>query len=376
MASVDAPESSKTAQRRQRRLQAEPSLANTSAIHPHTSHLIYPSPIGGSQPSPLFTPLFKASSPRSLPTPPVLSRPRDLSISPDGSWLVVFHPNPSTPGCVSEGGTLAIYPRSILAPTTTTSTIVPLTTFSLPSDPLATVHLYPPRTYVPAGRAPAQGPRPPPDHDPRHGPTFVILTSSSILFFHPQRLNPASEGPVTPAMNVISGPLHTRWHSTAMGPTPPENPRRAGRGWAGLGETKACGSHTNRKDMLGWSELKSGWTLWGTLLSEDLAHRSEETVNGDVLNGSGGSGSHIKKNRAGAVVIYQETASSTPNASTGTAGSGVRTRLELVGFERREVELAEGFAELSGEPSTCLAWDWVSLTVCATCSGKFITEAA
>lgn len=62
----------------------------------------------------------------------------------------------------------------------------------------------------------------------------MILTSSSILFFHPQRLNPASEGPVTPAMNVISGPLHTRWHSTAMGPTPPENPRRAGRGWAGL----------------------------------------------------------------------------------------------------------------------------------------------
>lgn len=111
-------------------------------------------------------------------------------------------------------------------------------------------------------------------------------------------------------------------------------------------------------------------------LSEDLAHRSEETVNGDVINGSGGSGAHIKKNRAGAEVIYQETASSTPNASTGTAGSDVRTRLELVGFERREVELAEGFAELSGEPSTCLAWDWVSLTVCATCSGKFITEAA
>jgi hypothetical protein len=102
-------------------------------------------------------------------------------------------------------------------------------------------------------------------------------------------------------------------------------------------------------------------------LSEDLAHRSEETVNGDVLNGSSGNGAHTKTNKAGAVIIHQETASSTPNAST---GSGVRTRLELVGFERREVELAEGFAELSGEASTCLAWDWVSLPVCATCWGK------
>jgi hypothetical protein len=108
-------------------------------------------------------------------------------------------------------------------------------------------------------------------------------------------------------------------------------------------------------------------------LSEDLARPSEETVNGDVLDGTGGSGAHTKTSRAGAVIIYQETASSTPNGSTGPS---VRTRLELVGFERREVELAEGFTELSGEPSTCLAWDWVSLPVCASWSSRFITELA
>jgi hypothetical protein len=148
--------------------------------------------------------------------------------------VVCYHPDPSSGTVDTEGGTLAIYPRSILSPLAASTTVVPLTTFNLHSNPLATNHLYPPRIHIAGGRAPLLGPRPPPSYNSSHGPTFLILTTTGILFFHPQHL-PSPIGRGDPwAMNMLRAPLDMRWHAPVEGVAPPESRVRARRGWTGL----------------------------------------------------------------------------------------------------------------------------------------------
>ena len=211
-----------------------------AAIHPHTSHLVYSN--SPSLPAPGFstTPVFSRATPRSLPTPAVLPPGKQLSVSHDGHWIIVFHPSP-----VGESGTLAIYPSSILSPTAKPSSVVPLTTLSLSSSPLATQHLYPTHSHISPSQALPLGPRPPPSYDPTRGPTFLLLTASSILLFHPQLLE--SNGDPNPVrdtatsrnlqqwgMNVLRCPIHTRWHANVGDPLPVEAGPRARRGWTGL----------------------------------------------------------------------------------------------------------------------------------------------
>lgn len=205
--------------------------SSRSAIHPTTSHLIYPSPsltVAGH----LLTPLFASRAPRPLPTPPVLTPGRELSISPTGDWATIFHPNPPIPNQASEGGTLAIYPSSILSPisTPTAPSAIPLATFPLPNDVLAIHHLYQPRPHLPPPhhRAKARGPAPPAEYDASQGPALVVLTPTSLILLHPQATGSASPAYM---VGMLTCPLHTRWHASPGGSMPPDTGWRVERGW-------------------------------------------------------------------------------------------------------------------------------------------------
>lgn len=142
-----------------------------------------------------------------------LNPPAQLSPSPAADWLVLF-----------RGGTLAIYPHAALRPAPAGP---PLATFPFP-PPLAIAHLYPPRTHLPHARAAPAGPRPPLAAPP--GPTFTVLTASTLFLFHPQQL---ADSPGW-RMHVVHCPLHTRWHATSAGPPPPHDGTHIDSGWLDL----------------------------------------------------------------------------------------------------------------------------------------------
>ena len=211
-----------------------------AAIHPHTSQLVYSNSPSLDAPGFSITPIFSRATPRSLPTPAVLPPGKQLSISHDGHWIVVFHPSPA-----GESGTIAIYPSSILSPTVNPSSVVPLTTLSLSSSPLANQHLYPTHFHTSTSRALQLGPRPPPSHNATRGPTFLLLTTTSLLLFHPHLLGSDPETSLVRdtapngslqqwGMNVLRCPIHTRWHANVGEPPPLEAGPRARRGWIGL----------------------------------------------------------------------------------------------------------------------------------------------
>lgn len=92
------------------------------------------------------------------------------------------------------------------------------------------------------------GPKPPPAHDPAHGPTFLLLTKSSLLLFHPILIPTAvqvqinngqfnaggiANGP-TWGMNVIRSPLDTRCHAIVGKADPIDMGAEVRRGWMGM----------------------------------------------------------------------------------------------------------------------------------------------
>ena len=211
-----------------------------------------------------MAPLDGSSPARQLPTPPLLGPSSHITTSPEGRWIVLFHPNQnsnltslSQAGSTahsSSGGTLAIYSsQQILLPFASSANIIPHSTLPLPATPLAILPLYPPRAHLskdsaataddgdikstgssshPSFAAPA-GPRPPPSHDPARGPVLLVLVSDGILLIHPQ-LTPTGEW----GMNVLKSPLHTRTR-VCTGDSIPVDASLAGeakRGWMGVVE--------------------------------------------------------------------------------------------------------------------------------------------
>lgn len=168
--------------------------------------------------------------------------------------MVIFHPAPPLPNQTSEGGTLAIYPSTILSPLAQPNIVGPLATLPLPSDVLAIQYLYSSSSSSSSAKdnakgstatATTYGPRTPSSYSPSQGPAFLILTSSGIILFHPQLVPPPQgqlqsqgQNPSIEPQYAYPGlkcPLHSRWYA-AMGGTVPPEIGRADRGWAGLVE--------------------------------------------------------------------------------------------------------------------------------------------
>jgi len=81
----------------------------------------------------------------------------------------------------------------------------------------------------------------------------------------------------------------------------------------------------------------------------------------DKLPGGAGTDEASPLPGVAAVLVYQETTDSGGGIDADQQESHMRTRLETVGFHRQEVELAEGFAEVSpGNGDVVKSWDWVS----------------
>ncbi|WVQ81493.1 hypothetical protein IAT38_003617 [Cryptococcus sp. DSM 104549] len=391
-------ETSKAGSRRMRSLQAQPpSLRSNSsaAIHPTTSRLIYPAPSSSTLQGYLTTPIFAPTHPSFLSTSSILTPGKQLSISPSGEWVVVFHPN------LSDGtgaGTVAVYPSTILSPVATSASVVPFATLPLDSEPLATTHICPPRTHLPHSRTPPSGPRPPSSYSPSHAPAFLILTSSHIHLFYPQGI-PAStqlEGPVAWTISSLRCPLHTRWHAAPGGAAPPDNGKRARRGWMGIvpgnegvwaaweeGEEVGVVRGEVGVDRLGryylqttpmpslprvkrpafeeaqgedkvQSELQGVAFVSFPAQHQAPSDENESTMAVDDDDKSTRAYASTAAERVGAVLVYQDAVY--PLRTT------TRTRLELHSFERRAIELAVGFSDIAtNDGDIAPMWDWCTV---------------
>ncbi|WVF65502.1 hypothetical protein IAT40_000230 [Kwoniella sp. CBS 6097] len=393
-------ETSKAGLRRMKRIHAQPpSLGSTfrGALHPLYSDLIYAAPPHSRVQGYLTSSVSSSSRPRPLPAPSVLTPPKQTSISPDGRWSIFFHPNLS-----DEGGTLAIYSSALFSPLSTPNNVVPLATFPLVSRPLAITHLYPPRIHLPNARAPPCGPTPPPNHDPAHGPSFIVLQSSGLLLFHPQAI--PTSGPIqidgqipvggeTWTMNVLRAPLHMRWHATAGGIVPPEDGWSVARGWMGLvpgnkgvwvgwetregqaGVTRAAvdvnsqGQYfiqiTPMPNLPRWDKPQSpsqrteeATTYLQSIVfiaahKEDKPSTREDGGNDVQMEGTDNASDSRPNERVKAAFIYHQTDGSSSSSCS---------RIVVHSLERREVELAQGFSDIgSGAGETVSSYDWATL---------------
>lgn len=271
--------------------------SQVATIHPQTSDLIYPTTyrppatLTNQQPSlPHYghsiSPLFSPTPPRPLRTPAILSPGKQLSISPSGEWVTIFHRDP-TVGNV--GGTLAVYKSTILLPSSPnqSNTLVPFASFSLVAEPIASVYLYAPRTFIPSPtdikpdgestspspvhRAPPLGPPPPPSYQPSHGPTLVVLTSDSgIHLIHPHpvlsnQLNSVAPNSGTPTwtLNLLSCSSSTRSSANVSNPA--------------LGQTIQTVGGDNRQGK----RIRAGWlgfvpgskAVWAGIDNGDTSYR-------------------------------------------------------------------------------------------------------
>ncbi|WVO15422.1 hypothetical protein L204_103080 [Cryptococcus depauperatus] len=390
-------ESSKAASARMRRLHRQPpSLVSNpqAAIHPATSQLIYPTSAHHSLQGYLVASAGYSLPPRLLPLPTVLTPAKKLSVSPSGEWIVFFHPNTTD----NQGGTLAIYPQTILSPIAAPSTTVPFATFALDSGPLAVTHLYPPRTFLAHSRAPPQGPRPPVGHDDARGPTFVVLTTAQILLFYPRPVSVSSQmdGRLTWAMNVLGCPLFTVWHSTSDRPAPSKNDEKISRGWMAIvsgnegvwagweskgrsGVVKAnIGMDVDGRYFMqtipmpalpfivpphmegieGNDSMRA--TLQGMVFiplppNDRVQIKDEDNVSMNEENGKKSTDSYLCFERIGVVLIYHDFVSYSQEYS-------VRLRFETIACERRQLTLAPGFSEISAGngADTSIIYDWFS----------------
>ena len=164
----------------------------------------------------------------------MLSPASQISISPTGEWIVLFHPNP-----VGEGGRLGIYPSTILSPVMKPSMVVSHSAVTLDRAPLAILQLYPPKKELDDGQAPRLGPKPPVLWSSLQGPVILVLTSTGLHLVHPVPfarpiLPDSPEGNIGWTSGVLKCPLHMRWHAKAGGSAPPEARQLATKGWMGM----------------------------------------------------------------------------------------------------------------------------------------------
>jgi hypothetical protein len=246
-------ETSKDGARRMRKLQNAALTCGPSPygfIDPITSSLAYLAPNSSQYRGHLLTTLASTQPPKQLPTASNVTPGQQISISPDGEWVTVFHPNPSLPG-----GILAIYSSGILSPSSATRAAVPLATFSLANAPLAIHHNYQPRLHTSKGRGAARGPGAPMTYDPAHGPSITSICADGIYLFHQFRsldtvsldtvgsvslgLAAGNNQPVW-RMQMLKCPLHTRFRAVMGGEMATDTGLRARKGWIGtVGDSDA-----------------------------------------------------------------------------------------------------------------------------------------
>lgn len=231
-------ETSKDGARRMSQLRQAGLLCGPSPnafIDPTTASLAYLAPASSKYRGHLVTTLASNLPPRQLPVGQPGFYGREVSVSPDGKWVTVFHPHTG-----QGGGVLAMYDSSILSPISITGRVVPIATFNMSSTPLASVHNHTPRLHTVQGRGRAIGPRLSDDHEP-YGPSITVVCSDGIYLFHPfQILNPSLIG--APVDNISSAwrmqmlkcPFHSRFRAVMGGQLAEDTGLRAKRAWVGV----------------------------------------------------------------------------------------------------------------------------------------------
>jgi len=219
-------------QLRQASLSCGPS--SLAFIDPTTASLAYLAPTSSQYRGHLVTTLASTIPPRRLPVGQPGFIGKEISISPEGTWVTVFHPHSG-----QTGGVLAMYDSSVLSPVSITGKVVPIATFNLSSAPLATIHNHSPRIHTAQGRGRAIGPRILDDHE-THGPSITVVCTDGIYLFHPfQIISPSLIGaPMDSSqsawrMQMLKCPFHSRFRAVLGGQLAEDTGLRAKRAWIG-----------------------------------------------------------------------------------------------------------------------------------------------
>lgn len=210
-----------------------------------------------------------------------------IELSPDGAWLTAVHASgPTMRPEISDGGRVVIYSSSVLEPSTTLGSFMPLCNFSLSAPVLAMTHVYPPRTRLGPGGAEAAsalGPVPPPGHSASktRGPTLVVLTSDLVYLFHPHPLpgtvvldtqsshsiptgsvSASGSGVAAPlnwTINALRCPLGARSYADIANAGPMTSGYRVQRGWLGkVGGSDGVWAAVERNGELGIIRIDIG----------------------------------------------------------------------------------------------------------------------
>ncbi|WWC63984.1 uncharacterized protein I303_106590 [Kwoniella dejecticola CBS 10117] len=412
-------ETSREGLRRMRKLAAEiPSFGfdSSACMHPSTSQLVYPAPTSSRIHGYLTSSIFSSSHPEPLRTPPIFTPAQQLSTSHDGQWTVIFHPSRSSNNSDSvgngngngmgagagtginldsstglnnaslsdtEGGTLAIYPsENLLSPLNLNA--LPIATFSIPSQPLSIFHLYPPEISLTSGKSNPTGPSPPINYDASNGPSFLLLLESSVLYFYP---TPVRNGDIISwQMTYLKSPINTKYHVKGASNPLVSSSFHIQRGWLGctpsdqgvwlgwqnedevgvtrfeVGQDKLSRNYIQATPMPTLPRIpKSPFSEDGI---EDYAEQLQsivfvplemEAIKHEGDNGMEGDGQakEAPTRRVGAALIYNDTLSQFSSMPS------TRSRIHVLSFERRGIELAQGFSEIaSGNGDPVSIWDW------------------
>lgn len=198
-----------------------------------TASLVYLGPDSSQYRGHLVTTLASTLPPRQLPVGQPGFLGRETSVSPDGKWVTVFHPQIG-----QAGGVLAMYDSSILSPVSITGKVIPIATFNLVSAPMATIHNHLPRLHTAQGRGPAIGPRFQDGHED-HGPSITVICADGIYLFHPFLIDTSLINGVVGnnqsawRMQMLKCPFHSRFRAVMGGQLAEDTGLRAKRAWIG-----------------------------------------------------------------------------------------------------------------------------------------------
>ncbi|RXK39007.1 hypothetical protein M231_03737 [Tremella mesenterica] len=356
-------------------------ICPSAAVHPQSSQLVYPL-----QPhNTLYTTQLESSMPpRPLATSPLLGPSQDVSFSPCGRWIIIFHPTTSSSssslGKETQGGTLTIYHSLILSPAVRPGSIAPHASFHLPHRPLVAVHLYPKRLNTPIGRAPPLGPSPSGGYDEKKGPTLLVLlpTGVYLIYYQPQA-DPlaASQGiDVAWGMHLLKCPIHMRYYSLTGDRQPPEMGWKIRRGWMEMVRgSEGVWVGWEREGKAGVTKIDVGQDEFGRyflrstplpplprLKPPPLEHsvptdRVKTYLQGITFLGLSSADNHSGEalspsrplERVGAALVF---------ADAVNCSMEYRTRIEVLEFNQSLIELSEGFEDLEPNSQPITAIDW------------------
>ena len=319
---------------------------------------------------------------------PVMSPSKYVWTTPDGLWVIAYHPN-----IMGEGGTLGIYDSSILSPLTSPANALAHSQASLGLDkePIQVLSLYPPDAQSEAGRRQRLGPKPLLSYTPDQGPALLVLTTTSLMLVHPHSLTQQSMmNGFAPAPRYTSTllrcPLNSRWRAVLGEAVPNDSGYAIQTGWMGLvteddaawivvqrdGEMNVIRAEVGVDRLERWCKLiqessslrviTDGLDLETTPLPPiNVSQRPGRTtiqsvmflrLSDDLRGRAEIDTKHNQTSSVGAVIVESQ---------MDQAASLPKTHLGVYGILRHEVELAESLRELSGQPDPSKAWGWVRL---------------